>query len=129
MRKVILMLLPFAISSCATAEWTEVDNNRSMVTYVDLATIGKVGNRVNMWSMIDLKTARRDKTGKLFKSTKVHREYDCKEHQSRNLYFSFYSENLGAGEIGYVGVDPENWTPIPPESITAVLWNLACGKQ
>jgi hypothetical protein len=129
-RKVFLMLLPFVISSCTTeAEWTEVDNNRSLATYVDRATINKVGSRVNMWNLIDLKAARRDKTGKPFMSTKVHREYDCKEHQSRNLYFSFYSGNMGAGEIGYVGSDIENWTSIPPESINEVLWNIACGKQ
>jgi hypothetical protein len=129
-RKVVLMLLSFAIGSCATApEWTQIDSNHSMATYADLSTIGWSGSRVEMWSLIDLKEARRDNTGKLFMSTKLHREYDCKEHQSRNLYFSFYSWHMAEGEIGYVGADPENWTPIPPDSVNEVLWKIACGKR
>jgi hypothetical protein len=129
-RKVVWMLLSFALISCATApEWTEIDNNRSMATYADLSSIGWSGSRVEMWSLIDLKQARRDITGKLFMSTKLRREYDCKEHQSRNLYFSFYSWHMAEGEIGYVGADPENWTPIPPESINEILWKIACEKR
>jgi hypothetical protein len=100
-----------------------------MSTYVDLASIDQAGSRVSMWSMVDLRVARRDNTGRLFMSTKLHREYDCKERQSRNLYFSFHTGNMTTGEMNYVGADPENWAPIPPGSITENLLNIACKKQ
>jgi hypothetical protein len=62
-------------------------------------------------------------------SAKRQGEYNCKEDQSRLLYFSFYSGKKGGGEMVLSVSDPSKWQPVPPESIDEALWKFACGKR
>jgi hypothetical protein len=129
MRKVMLMMLLAVVSSNAVAEWVKIGSSENITIYVDLATIRKTGNKVKMWNLLDLKSARGEDTGKPYMSAKGQQEYDCKKKQLRKLAFSFHSGNMGAGEVAYIDYDFEKWIPVSPGSINEAMWKVACRKQ
>jgi hypothetical protein len=130
MRKAILTMLLAVVSISAAAEWVTVGSNSTTTTYADPATIRKVGNIVDMWTLLDFKTALKDpEGGKSFLSMKMHSGYDCKEDRKRRLYFTWHSENMGGGDVVHIGDNPGKWTPVPPESFDENLWKFACGKR
>jgi hypothetical protein len=60
---------------------------------------------------------------------KMQRQYDCEEDRSRALAFTFFSGNMGKGEVVVTDSDENNkWAPVEPESIDEAFWRLACGK-
>lgn len=122
MRKAIFMLLA-VVSSSAAAEWVKVGGNETMTIYADPASTRKVGGWVKIWSLFDLKTAL-DSQGKSYMSIKHQNEYDCNEEQSRKLYSSFHSGNMGEGEVVYRSSDPGKLEPVPPGSVGAALWKI-----
>lgn len=129
MRKVILMILLTVVSSSAAAKWVVVAGNETITVYADPATIRKAGNRVKMWRLFDFNKAEVDAQGKSYMSSKAQVEYNCKEEQSRTLYRSFHSQNMGNGETIWLNDETDNWNPTPPESITEALWKFACKKR
>ncbi|MDD5300229.1 MAG: hypothetical protein PHD65_07020 [Gallionella sp.] len=130
MRKVILMALLVVASSSAMAEWVTVGSGDSSTTYADSATISKTGNIVKMWWLDDFKKADTAANGKAYMSMKGQDEFDCKGEQSRQLYFSFHSELMGAGEMVYnETLNHPKWYPVSLGSAGAALWKIACGKK
>lgn len=126
MGKYILLMLLAVGSNRAIAEWVSVSGSGSTTVYVDISTFRKDGNKVKMWILQDSKTAK--PTTPPYMSSKEEMEFDCAEEQSRALYRSFHSGNMGAGETVHTSPDPDKWKPVPPESIIEVVWKLACGK-
>ncbi len=129
MKKLLLILMLAAVSSSAMAEWVEIGvDTKKYIDYVDPETIRKSGNKVKMWEMTDFKTVQ-ELDGKQFMSTKVLKEYDCKEGQSRQLYLSVYSENMGRGNTIISGDRSEDkWKPTTPGTVGEGLWQFACRK-
>ena len=119
------------VSSSAMAEWVEITMTYegTITVYVDPATIRKSGNNVKMWRLADFNSVQEVSTDTKFLSQKSQQEYDCKEEQTRTLYFSWHSENMGRGEIVHLDDEPDqNWSPVAPESANEFLWKFACGK-
>ena len=58
MRKTILMILLAVASSSPAAEWVKVSENETAAIYVDPATIGKAGDLVKMWRLLDFKAVK-----------------------------------------------------------------------
>ena len=127
--KLLIAALLIVFSTSAMAEWTVVGGNDDQTTYADLSTIRKSGDKVKMWDLLNYKVAKTSAAGKLVLSSVDQDEYDCKEEISRTLTFSFYSKNMGAGEVvhnsGNLHEEPE---PILPGSVAATLFKVACGK-
>lgn len=114
--------------SSATVEWAEVGGNENQTVYAAPSTIHKTGNRVKMWSMLDLITA--DTTlAQPYLSMKMLSEYDCKAEKYRFLSSQNHSENMGAGEIVYRNITAAEWKSILPSSAVKILWKVACGKR
>ena len=128
MRKTLLTILLAVASSDAMAEWGKVGGNEADTLYADPTTIIKSAYKVKMQTLHDYKTATKA-AGDTFLSTVVQEEYDCKESQSRTLYFSFHSRNLGKGRIIYSDAHPHQWEPVRPGSARDALWKIACGKK
>ncbi len=128
MRKAILMMLLAVMSSSAVAGLVEFGDTEDSNVYADPSTIHREGNRVKMWILEDYTTPKMDEILGPFISVKRQDELDCKEEQSRTLYISFHSENMGEGEV--VGIDETlgKWTPVIPESVGETQWKIACGK-
>ncbi|OGS96966.1 MAG: hypothetical protein A3H31_10940 [Gallionellales bacterium RIFCSPLOWO2_02_FULL_57_47] len=131
MRKAILSLLLAVASSNAAAGWIVVSWSDTTIDYIDPTSIRRVGDRVKMWHLIDLKTAESKIRGvSPFMSSRAQHEYDCKEEQSRVLFVSFHSKNMAEGITVSRNSYPEsNWSPVPPGTTTEALWKIACEKS
>jgi len=128
MKKLLLTLMLSIVSSSAMAEWVEVDSNEKFIAYADPITIRKSGNKVKMWGLMDYNSVN-EGAGYKYLSSKAQNEFDCKEEQRRTLYFSWHSENMGGGDVVYIGDEPtKNWSPVAPGSVGKNLWKFACGK-
>ena len=125
MRKLVVVLL--LLSTPAWAEWTLVGDSDLSDVYADLATIRKRGNKVKMWSLYDLKTAR-PFAGIPYLSSKDQDEYDCDGERTRFLSFSVHSGNMGGGSTIYFDADPGKWTALPAGSVVEALWKIACNQ-
>lgn len=96
--------------------------------YVNNSTIRRDGDVVKMWSLIDFAHPKKI-TGKSYMSVNSQDEYDCKERQSRSLYYAFFAGNMGGGEVVVKGAQPVDWYPIEPDALARILFNAACKKK
>lgn len=123
-----LMLPPAAESGRAAANWVKSWGDDTLTVYVDPAGIRRAGSMAKMWTLLDFKAASVSASGKPFMSLMAQDEYDCKEERSRNLFISWYSGNMGRGEVVYVHPDPGKWKPSPPGSRAKDFEKIACRK-
>lgn len=129
MCKAILMMILTVVSSSAAAEWILVGGTANFVTYTDLVTLHKEGNKVKMWDLADHMPIKVMHDGKQYKSTKTQVEYDCKEKRSRVLYFAHYSGHMGEGEAVYFDLEPSDWSHPSPGRNDEMLLRFACKKR
>lgn len=105
----------------------EVGYNDAKTVYADLTTIHKAGNRVKMWSMLDLQVA--DATlPKPYLSMRMRNEFDCRGEQYRFLASSNHSKKMGAGDMVYQNNSAAGWNQVPPNSAVRTLWKVAREK-
>jgi hypothetical protein len=129
MKRLLMGLMLLVTATAASAEWTRVDSNDQLISYVDRATIRRNGNFVKMWNLMDYKTVR-TLAGISYLSSKTQQEYDCKEEKVRILAFTWFAGKMGNGKVVYWDSDTGGkWSPIEPGSINETLWKIACGKQ
>lgn len=110
------------------AEWVKVGENGNDTHYADPTSIIKSGNMVKMLILQDYKTAVKV-AGTAFLSSEVQEEYNCGENQSRTLFFSFHSRNMGKGKRVYSDPEPHPWEPARLGSVREILWKFACRKK
>ena len=131
MHKLILAVLLVMVCSNAMAEWVKVGTNGNQTTYVAPPLTDKSEKIVKMWGLVDLKEAKKEEAGKSFLSAKALQEYDCQTPQVRKITLSFYSGNMGEGEVVHTYMDAEKWkwTPVAAGSFIDSMWKMACGKK
>jgi hypothetical protein len=112
------------------AEWVLVsgDDEAGLTVYVDPDTIHRKENLVTMWGLIDYKTIQII-AGDSLLSIRRQNEYDCAEVRTRMLAFTWFSGNMGSGQVVHSDSDEDKWIPVAPESIGQLLWKRACGKE
>jgi hypothetical protein len=118
------------VSNSAIADWVEiqVSANDKVTAYAKTDNIRKVGGKVKMWGLFDLKGSD-EIFGKSYMSMIFQDEYDCKEYQLRNLALSFYSGNMGDGEVIDASSNSGKWQPIAPGTLENALLKRACRKK
>ena len=122
----LLAFAPLLLSTSTWAEWTPIDSDDAVVGYVDLATIRKQGNTVEVSSLLDFKSAQR-KDGRLYLSLTVEFAIDCHDHRSKILAVAAYSRNMGEGEVVLAETPADHpWESIRPRSRSESLWQIAC---
>ena len=123
MNKLVFVLL--LVSAPAWAEWTLITQNENGETavYADLATIRKRDEMVKMWLLYDYKIVRRPAGTAVF-SHKSQVEFDCREEQARTLYSSWFSGNMGHGNLVHSDANQDGWQPVSPESVIEDLWKV-----
>ncbi len=128
MQRIIVLILLAVVSSGATAGgWVKVSYGVNGTTvYADPSTIRKKGSKVKMWVLFDNTKTYADAP---FLSDKEQDEFDCNEEHSRLSVVFAYSENMGKGEVVFKNLTPTTWIPIPPDSVSAVLFSYACDKK
>ena len=123
MEKLAIFLL--LLSSAAWAEWTSVGEDSTAAFYADPATIVRSGDTAKLWSLLDYKAFQRMVEVGYF-SQKALVEYDCAKRKARGLSLSLHAEHMGEGKVIYEDTSPHEWEPVLAESITEMLWNIAC---
>jgi hypothetical protein len=123
MKKLAIFLL--LLSSPVWAGWKSIGEDDTATSYVDPATIVRNGNTAKMWSLLDYKAFQRMVEVGYF-SGKAHVEYDCVERKARGLSLSLHAEHMGAGKVIYEDTSPHEWEPVSPETMTEMLWRIAC---
>ncbi len=136
MRNVILMIMLAVMSNGALAKWeissTSKDGLQSQ--YIDRDSILKKYDRVQMSVLLDFRDAQRveeSPSPMFYKSIEKQFDYDCKNMQYRMTAYSYYSDQMGEGDIviGNARLSEPNWKKIVPGSSETELRNIACDKK
>jgi hypothetical protein len=128
MTRLILITLLILSSAPAYAEWVsfyilpQVDKT----LYVDRDTIRRKGDLVKMWFLFDYKTVQTE--GGKYLSGKVQYEIDCAEERLQVLAGSYFSGNMGRGNVVDINYAKLKWEPVQPGSFGQDLWEFACKK-
>ncbi len=110
------------------AEWIKVNEDDKSSYYADYATIRKAGNKVKIWTLVDFKSVK-DVDGVKSLSLKRQLELDCKEERTRDLTYTFFSENMGFGNVLWSTNKANKWKAVGPDSVGMLVWETACGKK
>ena len=129
-KRLLLILLLVLSSGPAYAEWVSIgaDNQRGRTVYADPDTIRLKGDVVKMWSLNDYKTLQTWPSAS-YLSYKVQNEYDCAEERIRQLAATFFSGNMGRGDVVSVHSNKGTWQPVEPGSLGQSEWEVACDKE
>ena len=126
MKNLLLTLVLAVVSSSAMAEWVKVSEDKLVTAYADPTTIRKLGDKVKMWVMWDHLTAK-VVNSKPHMSTRVQKEFNCKEETTRQIYASAFTDNMGRGDL-INNEGGREWEPVAPRIHDEALWKFACGK-
>jgi hypothetical protein len=129
-----LMTFLFLGGVSADAEWVAIENSYLLpglqTVYVDPDTIGREGNLVTIWQLIDFKWMQGNPRGTpRFLSTKTHKQFDCAGKRVRILAFTEFSRPMGTGVRADGYIDTRHWILIEPESLNRALWEVACSQE
>jgi hypothetical protein len=113
----------------AVARWIAVARTDAITLHVDQATIRRAGDMAKMWILVDYRVPPAPLAGqRKYASQKMQHEYDCKEMQTRQVYGSWHSGNMGDGDVVATTATPGMWSPVSPRSAGEIQWKIACGK-
>ncbi len=129
MRKMLIGLVLAGLSNNVMAEWTRIveSEDHEYITYANLDTIRRKGDIAKMWTLIDYKTVQQPKSGERYLSDESQEEYDCREEQTRNVIYTWYSGNMSGGDRVYSNSSLRQWSPVRPGSIGEAWLKIACG--
>ena len=124
------MLFTLLVSSGpAYADWMSLGTSDSGTTvYADLATLHREGDLVKMLVLFDFKTAQ-TKADVSFLSAKAQMEYDCAEQRYEGLAVTYFSGNMGNGQLLDRSSGKGKRLRVSPDSLDQALWKLACDKK
>jgi len=133
MNKLLITLALTLISSSAVAaEWMQIPNasDNAFNLHLNMEEVTNSGNKAKMWVMYDSTSAQALASGEKYLSVKMLNEYDCKEIKSRTIFYSWHSENMGAGTSIRTKDSPKaKWNLIPPRSDGKISQRIACLKN
>jgi len=122
----------FLSSVPAHAEWRPIsyaEGAGGFIIYVDPTTVLRQGDLVKMLVLYDFKYVQAME-GKSYLSATWQQQFDCAEHRSRHLAYTYHSNNMGHGKVMFASDDEgSKWSPVAPKSAAAILWNIVCGKN
>jgi hypothetical protein len=126
----LLIALMILSSQPVYAEWVLVsgDDEAGLKVYVDPATLRRNGRLAKMWKLHDYKTVQ-TVAGDSLLSMKQFNEYDCTEERTRMLGYTWFSGNMGNGNVVYSTMEQLQWEPVIPRTINRTLWKVACEKK
>lgn len=124
------MLFTLLVSSgLAYADWMSLGASDSGTTvYADLATLRREGDLVKMLVLFDFKTTQ-TKADVSFLSAKAQMEYDCAEQRYEGLAVTYFSGNMGSGQLLDRSSGKGKRLRVSPDSLDQALWKLACDKK
>ena len=129
--KLLIAALLTVFSTGAMAGWTYLISNedKAFDIYIDKTAIRKRGNVAKMWELADYKAPQYAADDKSHLSEKALKEYDCIEIRQRHLALTFFSDNMGKGQVIFNHqYDDSKWWDIAPGSVGMSKWEAACKR-
>ena len=124
------LLEQFDCAANPKTDWTIVYGSVNPITYVDLESIQRIGNKSQMTNLRDYKDIQITAKNKAYSSRREAQEYDCKTVKLRGLSQAFHAGNMGKGDlVDMAGSDSDSWLQVNPKSNDMALWKIACGKK
>lgn len=126
----LLLMFLMLGSQPVSAEWVLVsgDDEAGLKVYVDPSTLRRNGSLAKMWQLYDYKTVQ-TVAGDSLLSMKRFNEYDCTEERTRMLGYTWFSGNMGNGNVVYSTTEQLPWELVVPRTINRTLWKVACDKK
>lgn len=124
-------LLALACNSAVAAEWELAHEYIDRSIYIHTDTVMRPGSSVKLWTMQDFKVPRTLSSQKSYLSAKFHEEFSCVSRQSRALYMTFYSGQMGRGDVVATlneGASAD-WHPVVPSTVGADMWKIVCDRR
>ena len=115
-------------SGNAAAEWALVSRNMEFLAYADRVTSKRTGSIVRMWILHDQITPQVIED-RVYLSSEMQNEYDCKEKQWRQIYVLRYSGRMGAGRTFPFHTSSAQWRSVLPGTAIEAEWSFACKKR
>ena len=110
-------------------QWTPVfDGLEGFNQYVDMGSVHRYPNWVEMWDLIDYNSVQVFR-GKNVLSVKSRWAFDVEKKKARLIESVYYSGLLGCGDVCFHGDEIYLWSPIEPGSVVEAMWEMACGKR
>jgi hypothetical protein len=117
-------LLPFATTPAAAQQWYRVGGNDNTMSYVDLASLRPLGDKI----IGDVESVYIQPIGDNIIASKIRTEFDCRDKSFRTLEYSFY-----APDGKFLRTEPSetlNEIKRPkPDSINEAIMDFACLRK
>lgn len=127
LRKLLIVILVFSCAG-AHAEWSRVSYFDQGDFYIDRATIARVDDHREVWSMLDYRSPQMDSNGKIFRSSRSMLQFNCEHKTARAIHMSFYSGSMLRGnEISKMGSLKE-WAAVPPDTPIREILRVVCAN-
>ena len=109
------------------ADWIPIAENKAATsaTFVDLKTRRKMGDSVEMWSVVVYLRAQNLYDKNIMSFTELD-EYDCKLKKYRVVTLIGYTGKLATGQIVFANYDVGDWFNVIPKSIAEKQLSHAC---
>lgn len=111
------------------AQWHNLYEDKSVVTYTNKDAIVRMDIFVNVAELLDYKQRRRNDEGEIFQSAVIKAQYNCRDNRVRVYTIDFYAERMAKGNIIHNRKVYNNWQDINPRSVEQNLKDFACGKK
>ena len=116
-------------TAAANAEWTTIGKTNEFTAYVDRTTIQHGGRFIKINNLRNLKVPKRVGDDPPYSSMRAQIEYDCENNKHRTLTLTFFSGNMGEGEVIFTDLVTSQWLTNTPASFGEIEWDIACGKK
>ncbi len=130
MKRLLLLTLLALSTGPAYGEWVEVAGKveEGLTVYLELDTISRSEDVVNLWELWDFKRTRTDPKPPHM-SVKYQRQIDCTKKRGRVLALTAFSGNMGSGKEVYSYSDfKDQEFQIEPGSLADSVWKVAFSK-
>jgi len=119
MNKLFLLLFSILISFNSFAEWTPVDSDDDVTTFIDFNTIKKHNEFIYWWNMVESESLEG-------KSGKFYVQGDCGISRTKILTMIAYNESMGKEELERETPDNPKWKYLTPDSVAGFLLDTSC---
>jgi len=129
MKKILTILFTF-ICSYANAEWIYLGEIENEKFYYEDKSIRRKGNTAKLWTLLSGES-RKMIDGKIIRSTKTQRAFNCNSELSAGISYIWYNEDMGKGDVIWsstVKDEDMNWKPVPPDTAVERVFQIACGN-
>ncbi len=116
-------------SPSAFAQWHNLYEDKSVVTYTNKEAIVRMDIFVNVAEMLDYKQRRRNDEGEIFQSAIIKAQYNCRDNRVRVYTIDFYAERMAKGTLINNRKVYNDWQNINPRSVEQNLKDFACGNK